>query len=57
MRQAVLDVVGRELALDALARAARAVPVGVSALDHETLNDAMEGQAVVEALVGKAAEV
>ena len=42
---------------DGVARAARAVAVRVAALDHESVDDAMEDEAVVEAVVGEVDEV
>ena len=51
-----MAVVG-ELADDLLVGAARAVSVGVSTLRHEALDDAVERQAVVEALARELGEV
>ena len=48
---------GRGLALDAVARAARSVAAGASALDDEVGDDAVEGQPVVEVVVGQVDEV
>ena len=57
MVQVVLEAVGGELAADLIARAAHAVPVRASALDHKTIDDAMEDQAVIEAFFYKADEI
>ena len=40
----------QQFALDIVARAARAVAVGVSALNHEAVDYAVKGQTVVELL-------
>ena len=55
--QVVVEAVGLELALDAVARAAHAVAVGAAALDHKAGNDPVEDQAVVEAGIGQRDEV
>src|SRR6202035_111235 len=46
-----------DLVADGVARAAEAVAAGIAALHHEVGNDAMEGEAVVEALAGEVEEV
>src|SRR5579871_930157 len=46
-----------ELIRDLVARAARAVALGVATLDHEPGDDAVEGRAVVEPLADQAKEV
>ena len=51
MADGILDAVIRKLAFDRLSGAAEAVALGIAALDHEAVNDAVEGQAVVEALI------
>ena len=51
MGQIVLEAVVGKLALDAVARAAHAVAVGAAALDHKALDDPVEDQAVIKALV------
>ena len=53
----VLKAVHKELALDAVAGAAHAGAGGVAALDHKVFDDAVEDQAVIEALVGQINEV
>ena len=57
MRQVIFHTVGGEFALDRLIRAAHAGALGVSALDHEAVDDAVEGQAVIEALFCQLQEV
>ena len=57
MRDAVGDAVCGELAGDGLVGAARAVAGRVAALDHEAGHNTVEREAVVEALLGKVAEV
>ena len=57
MRQVIFHTVGREFALDRLIRAAHAGALGVSALDHEAVDDAVEGQAVIETLFCQLQEV
>ena len=57
MLDGVVDAVGGKFALDAPARAAGAVPQRAAALDHETADDAVEGQAVVKALIDQLLEV
>ena len=47
----------RGLAFDAVARAARSVAARTSALDDKVGNDAVEGQSVVEVVVGQVDEV
>src|SRR5262245_4883224 len=46
-----------ELRLDLVTGTAGAVALGIAALDHEARLDAMEGESVVEALVGEGDEV
>ena len=48
-----VDAVIEKLALNVLFRAARAIALGVAALDHEALDDAVEGEAVIKAVVHK----
>ena len=48
---------GGKLALDILIGAARAVALGVAALDHKALNDTVEDQSVIEALGDQLFEV
>ena len=55
--QLVIKAVCRKFALDAVAGAAGAVAIGVAALDHKAGDDAVEGEAVVEALTGEVAEI
>ena len=55
--EGVFHAVVGEFALDGLIGAAGAVAVGVAALHHEALHNAVEGQAVIEALVGQLEEV
>ena len=50
VQQVVVELILERLAPHAFA--AGAVPVGVAALNHEVLNDAVEGQAVVVAFQG-----
>ena len=45
------------LVLELVAGPARAVPAGAAVLNHEVGDDAVEGDAVVEALTGKLREV
>ena len=54
MGQIVLEAVVGKLALDAVARAAHAVAVGAASLDHKALDDPVEDQAVIKALVHQA---
>ncbi len=51
------DLVLVELVLERVARAAGAGALRAAALDHEVLDDTVEGKAVVEALAGQLAEV
>ena len=51
MLQIVLFIV------DFPARPAGAVPIGIPALSHETLDDAMEGQSLVKAGIGQMEEI
>ena len=53
----VVDAVGGKLALDVPAGAAGAVAQRAAALDHEVGDDAVEGQAVVEALTDQLLEI
>ena len=55
--EGVVDAVLGKLALDFCIGAAGAVAQRIAALDHEAFNDAVEGQAVVEAGFGKGDEV
>ena len=57
MRQVIFHAVGGEFTLDRLVRAAHAGALGVAALDHEAVDDAVEGQAVIEALFCQLQEV
>jgi len=41
-------MLGAELGLDGLARAAGAVALGIARLRHEAVDDAMEGDAVIK---------
>ena len=50
MLQLILKPVGPELSADAVAGSADADALRISALDHESGNDAVEDQAVIEAL-------
>ena len=51
VKQLVLEAVGTELALDAVAGAAGANALGVAALDHKAGDDPVENDAVIEALL------
>ena len=53
----VFNAVCGKFALDVVVAAARAVALWVTALDHKALDDPVEGQTVVEALVYKVEEV
>ena len=57
MRQIVGYAVLGKLAFDRVAGTAHTGSVGASALDHETIDDAMEDQAVIEAFFYKADEI
>jgi hypothetical protein len=54
---AALDLVLVELVLELVAGAAGAGALGAAALDHEIGDHAVEGEAVVEAVLGQLAEV
>lgn len=49
--QLVLHAVGAEFPLDACAAAAGSIPIGVTSLDHEAIDNPVEGQSVVKALL------
>ena len=55
--EGIVHVVGRELAFDLIFRAAGAVAQRIAALNHKAGDDAVEGQAIVEALIDKVDEV
>ena len=55
--QRILDAIGGELAGDGLIAAAGAVAVGVAALHHEAFHDAVEGQAVIKAILRQSDKV
>ena len=55
--QVVFKAVGGKLALDAVARTSGTGALGIAALDHEAGNAAVEGQAVIEALLNEGNEV
>ena len=57
MGQGVVPAVGGELAHDLMLGAAGAVALGIAALNHKAVHDAVEGQAVIEAAVGQLHEV
>ena len=57
MGQSVGHAVVDELALDGLTAVAVAVAQRVTALHHEAFDDAVEGQSVIEAAVGKLGKV
>ena len=57
MLDRVVHAVGGEFALDVCSAVAGAVTEGTSALGHESGDDSVEGQTVVEAFVHKAKEV
>lgn len=50
MLQFIIEPVGAELALDAVAGATHAAAFGIAALDHEAGNHAVENGAIVKAL-------
>ena len=54
MRQRIGEAVVGKLSLDAVARAAHAVPVGASSLDHKSADHPMEDQAVIKSLLYQA---
>ena len=57
MGQSVVDAIDLELALDAVAGTAHAGALMIAALDHEARDNAVEDQAVIEALVCQRDEV
>ena len=57
MAKGILDPVCRKLAADGIAGAADSRPVGIPALDHESLDDTVEGQSVVKALACEVDEI
>jgi len=57
VQQAVLEAVGGKLALDAVAGAADADALGIAALDHKALNNAVENQSVIKALIDQGDEI
>ena len=50
MLEIILKTIAVKLALDAVSGTAGSVSVGISALDHESCNDAVEGESVIETL-------
>ena len=57
MLQGIVEAVLGELTFDAVARAAHAGSIRAAALDHEAVDDAVEDQAVIEALFHQADEI
>ena len=51
MRQRIGEAVVGKLSLDAVARAAHAVPVGASALDHKSADHTVKNQTVIESFL------
>ena len=48
--QRIVEAVGREFPFDAVAGASHAYALGISPLDHETGDDAMENHSIIKAL-------
>ncbi len=57
MLQVVVEAVGPELALDAVAGTAGSAALGAASLDHEAGDDPVEDKTVIVALAGKGYEV
>ena len=57
MGEGVIDPIGPEFAFDGVARSSGAVAARASALDHETFDDAVEGQSVIETLGNEGGEI
>ena len=53
VRQIILETVVGELALDTVSRTTHSVAVRASALDHESLDHAVEDQSIIESLIYK----
>ena len=51
MRNIIFHTICRELTFDGLLRTAGSVSIGIAALDHESGDDAMESQTIVEAFI------
>ena len=51
MRNIIFHTICRELTFDGLLRTAGSVSIGIAALDHESGDDTMESQTIVEAFI------
>jgi hypothetical protein len=51
--EGIFDAVGQKLTFDGVSRSAHAGAVRAAALDHETWNHAVKGQAVIKAVLHK----
>ena len=57
MLEIIIEAVMRKLALDMISGTAGTCTLGAAALEHEAINNSVEGQTVIKALIDKADKV
>ena len=57
MLKVILDAVSRELSLNLISGTSHACALRVSALNHEAVDDSVENETVIEALLNKRYEI